>query len=120
MGVDIYLRHKGVEHTPWGSGASTGKDGYLREAHFGGPYASMILVPEAFAAEQFGVPIPAATLRARLPETLRIAEVRIRRVYGVTDPNDVDKLLQEYRDFVELCGQIEQETGKPTTVIVSE
>lgn len=47
--------------------------------------------------------MPVATRRS-----FWLAEVRVRRVYGVTDPNDVEHLLQEYRDFVGLSEWIER------------
>jgi hypothetical protein len=92
MGIDVFMS--------WGSGPSfegngarpfRGANGYLREAYHGAPYATLVLVPEAFGdprrvAQAFGVPrvedaavgtdsagyvsIPASVLRSRLPSAL--------------------------------------------------
>ncbi|MDA1062212.1 MAG: hypothetical protein O2895_04805, partial [Chloroflexi bacterium] len=66
-----------------------GDVGYLREAYHGGPYATHVLMPEAFAAapgidsdRSGGVRIPSATLRERLDEACDVAIVRARAVYG--------------------------------------
>ncbi len=88
MGIDVYMN--------WGNGPSydgnyeeafRGANGYLRESYHGGPYATVVLVPEAFgdllrAARAFGMPsvesralgtgaggyrlIPAGVLRSRV------------------------------------------------------
>jgi hypothetical protein len=73
MGIDIYLKWDGQseqEKRGQFTGFSTraGNVGYLREAYHGGPYATKILVREAFEAENYQADIPAAVMRARLTE----------------------------------------------------
>ena len=74
MGIDIYARWPGqteAETDAQGTGYSIahGHIGYLREAYHGEPYATRVLVPEAFdrVAHPSGAPIPAATLRNGFP-----------------------------------------------------
>jgi hypothetical protein len=54
-----------------GHSLAHGYVGYLRESYDGEPYALKFLVPEAFERD---AEIPAARLRARLAEVLRIAQ----------------------------------------------
>ena len=75
MGIDIYAKWAGQseqEKEAQITGFSTvhGHVGYLREAYHGEPYATRVLVPEAFDAPECEAAISAATLRERLPETL--------------------------------------------------
>ena len=123
MGIDIYAEWDGMseaektaQSTFW-LHAECGQLGYLREAYHGEPYATRRLVPEAFMYGR--ARIAAATLQKRLPETLEIAERRERKVYEVTDPNDIERVLKSYRDFVALCAQKEFETGKRCLIIAS-
>jgi len=72
MGIDIYLTWDGMDdetektqiESTWHTDA--GSKGYLRESYHGGPYATKILVREAFEAEKCEAQIPAAILRERL------------------------------------------------------
>ncbi|NBT75130.1 hypothetical protein EBZ80_24225 [bacterium] len=71
MGIDIYLEWDGMEEEEkqaqaTGFSVTSGNVGYLREAYHGGPYATRILVREAFDAEDCRAEIPAAVLRERL------------------------------------------------------
>jgi len=118
MGIEIYARWDGQLPTEvdeqfeaWLSGVS-GNIGYLREAYYGEPYATQHLVNEAFH-NRGGARIAAATLRERLPETLRIAELREQTIYEVTSLAAIENTLQRYRDFVELCERVEHITGVP-------
>jgi hypothetical protein len=77
----------------------------------------MALVPEAF--EESRVEIHAATLASRLPGVLAIAEARERKIYQVTDPDEIERVLKSYRDFVALCARKEAETGEPCLIIAS-
>jgi hypothetical protein len=61
-----------------GCSVEHGHVGYLREAYHGEPYATKVLVPEAF--EELRVQIHAATLQSRLPAVLVVAEARERQV----------------------------------------
>jgi hypothetical protein len=125
MGIDIHAEWKGqtkeereaqytffsVEH---------GHVGYLREAYHGEPYATMYLVAEAFDSDDGQAKIPAAVLRERLPETIRLAKERQRVVYECKGniPDD-DPVIKSFSDFVELCERKEAETGEPVTIIAS-
>lgn len=61
MGIDIYLEWEGQTEP-----RETGATGYLRESYHGGPYATRILLREAFEADTCRAKIPAAILRERL------------------------------------------------------
>jgi len=71
MGIDIYLEWDGMEEEEksaqaTGFSITSGNVGYLREAYHGGPYATRILVREAFEAEDCRAQIPAEIMRERL------------------------------------------------------
>lgn len=66
----------------------------------------------------YGVPMPAAVLRARLPETLRLAIQRVQQIYHGTI-QEQDEACREYTEFVELCEAKEREHGVPVRIIVS-
>jgi len=122
MGIDIYAEWDGMTEAEkqaqiTGFSIEHGHVGYLREAYHGEPYATKALVPEAF--EESRVQIHAATLADRLPGVLAIAETRERTVYGVTDAEDIERVLKSYRDFVALCARKEAETGDPCLIIAS-
>ena len=122
MGIDIYAKWDRM--TPeedasqiTGFSVEHGYVGYLREAYHGEPYATKVLVPEAF---KYGrTRIDADTLQKRLADTLHVAETREREVYGVTDAEDIDRVLKSYRDFVALCARKEKENGVPCLIIAS-
>jgi hypothetical protein len=61
----------------------------------------------------------AATLLARLTETLHLAEKREREIYGETDAEEIERVLKSYREFVAMCAQKEFETGYPCVIIAS-
>jgi hypothetical protein len=122
MGIDIYAKWDGITEAEeaaqiTGFSAVHGHVGYLREAYHGEPYATKVLVPEAF--EEHRVPIYAATLESRLPATLVVAEARERKIYGVSDQAEIDRVLKSYRDFVSLCASKEAETGEPCLIIAN-
>ena len=96
---------------------TAGHVGYLREAYHGEPYATRVLVPEAF--EEGEAAIPAALLRERLPAALRAAEQRERTVYGETDPLEIQRVLDSFRNFVELCERKQAESGEPCRITAS-
>ena len=124
MGIDIYARwdnqtDEEVEaQYKAGFDGESGHLGYLREAYHGNPYATRHLVPEAFEQHD-GVYIPAATLRERLPETLRLAEERERTVYQANEWSEIEPVLKSYTAFVELCERMETKTGKAVKIIAS-
>lgn len=123
MGIDIYAKWDDMTEVEEELQASCflsdggGNLGYLREAYHGEPYATKVLVPEAF--EESRVHIYADTLRDRLPATLVIAEQREREIYGTTDQKEIDRVLKSFSDFVELCARKEAETGEPCLIIAS-
>jgi hypothetical protein len=122
MGIDIYAKWDGMTEAEedaqvTGFSVEHGHVGYLREAYHGEPYATKVLVPEAF--EEHRVPIYAATLESRLPATLAVAETREREIYGVSDQVKIDRVLKSYRDFIALCVRKEAETGEPCLIIAS-
>jgi hypothetical protein len=109
MGIDIYARWRGSPTEP-------GELGYLHEAYHGEPYATRFLVYEAFL-DGDGAFISAATLRERLPETLRLAKERERKVYGARPKAKMRATLQSFTDFVELCERMEKKTKKPVLIV---
>jgi hypothetical protein len=123
MGIDIFAKWDGMSQAEEDEQnravfrADLGRLGYLREAYHGEPYATKVLVPEAF--EELRVPIHAARLEDRLPATLVVAEAREREIYGVTDQAEIDRVLNSYRDFVALCARKEAETGEPCLIVAS-
>ncbi len=140
MGIDVFMS--------WSSGPSfdgnhgqafRGANGYLREAYHGGPYATVVLVPEAFGdagrtAQAFGLDvvestavgtdaagyalIPANVLRARLPAALLTVARRYRAVYD-EECGEGHPALREFVEFVELAERMEAELGRPVGVLAS-
>jgi hypothetical protein len=100
-----------------GFDAAAGHVGYLREAYHGEPYATRVLVPEAFEEREAAIPV--VRLRERLPAALRAAEQREKTVYGETDPLKIKRVLDSFRNFVELCERKEAETGEPCRITAS-
>jgi hypothetical protein len=169
MGIDIYLEWDGQEEERkaaqgdkpnlWST--TEGHVGYLREAYHGGPYATKILVREAFESETCKAAIPAAVMRARLTEVSAAADgcdgghnvaamimgmlaatganvvstpvqsgatqamsvedavrTRCKNVYN-SDDEEIEAVVQSFRDFVELAERKEAEHGKPCVVYAS-
>lgn len=122
MGIDIYLRwdlmsEDEVEKQFRGFDITIGRDGYLREAYHGEPYATMTLVPEAFDAQGDPVHISASTLRERLPETMKNAMRREREVYRGS-PNEDSPVVRSFVEFVELAEALEAD-GKSFTIMAA-
>lgn len=100
MGIDVYLNwpkqtKADKENQYTGYKIDQGKVGYLREAYHGGPYATRVLIPEGWDDDiergKGGVPIPAATLRERMPQTVLTAIYRNHIVYEQgSDPSLID------------------------------
>ena len=116
MGIDIYLRWQGMtedERAAQQTGFSVahGHVGYLREAYHGEPYATRVLVPEAFDSAE-PVRIPAWVLRNRLPAALSVARERALRVYGERFPPDAPE-LRAFAAFVELAERLEADGREP-------
>jgi hypothetical protein len=126
MGIDIYARWPGrtaaeIDAQSIGFSIEHGHVGYLREAYHGEPYATEVLVPEAFdlKANPDGAHIPAATLRERLPKALATAAARQLLIYNKWPEHETTRVLQSFSDFVELCERKERETGQPCTIVAS-
>ena len=71
MGIDIYLEWEDMDAESkkaqiTGFCTTAGGVGYLREAYHGGPYATRILVREAFEDPECAAQIPAAVMKERL------------------------------------------------------
>lgn len=116
MGIDIYLRWQGMmeaERAAQQTGFSVvhGHVGYLREAYHGDPYATRVLVPEAFESDE-AVRIPASVLRNRLAAALSTARERALRVYGERLSTDAPE-LRAFADFVALAERLEAEGRRP-------
>lgn len=158
MGIDIYMKWKDGEPKRGYSfidggyiqdpsisfkDAYCGKNGYLRESYHGGPYATTVLVPEAFGDPGMWINIestdlsdevkevisedeeesgyylyPAKLLRERLRKTLLTVTNRYRQVYH-EELDEGAHALREYVDFVELAEQKEAETGHPVRIRAS-
>jgi hypothetical protein len=125
MGIDIYAEWRGQTEAEsraqvTGFSIEHGHVGYLREAYHGEPYATHVLVPEAFESKDGAAVIPAATLRKRLPATLKAALKRQKRVYEEDEHHeDTKAVLKSFEDFVALCEKKEAETGEPVRIIAS-
>ena len=121
MDIDIYARHRGQTHDDlhdqdrYYATAEGGRYGYLREACDGEPYVTRFLCREAFETGQAA--IPAAVLRERLPEALRLVERRERELYGDASADRVRRVRDNYTAFVEHCEFIEWKTGEPIVVV---
>ena len=118
MGIDIYAAWRGMKASDkaaqiTGFSVHHGHVGYLREAYHGAPYATRVLVPEAFEEKVDWVEIPARRLRERLPEMLRRAKERELIIDGRLDEERCGAVERSFTDFVELCEAKEQETGQP-------
>ncbi|MCU1276240.1 MAG: hypothetical protein JWO48_3671 [Bryobacterales bacterium] len=95
-----------------------GDVGYLREPRYGEPYVTKVLVPEAI---RYGrARIAAADLQRRLPEALRIVEIR-ERAFALTKADEaaITRMQKQFRDFVSLCARKEEECGIPCMIIAS-
>lgn len=118
MGIDVYAKWDGqtdAEKKAQITGFSIvhGHTGYLREAYHGGPYATRVLFPECFSDDVDGaVPIPAATLRERLPLAINATAERY------ADDPYVGEAVNSVIKFVELYERLDAE-GKNPRVHVS-
>lgn len=127
MGIDIYAHwreqsedERDAQYT--GFSIAHGHVGYLREAYHGEPYATRVLVPEAFDHEAYpeGAPIAAATLRKRLRKTLATARARQLILYKEPSGSEETKMVcKSFADFVELCEAKERETDAPCIIHAS-
>jgi hypothetical protein len=101
-----------------------GHVGLLREQHAGAPYATQHLVPETFddenqvhaegSREEIGrFRYRAAVLRERLPQTMTVAQQRLRRVFHERnlDTEHCKAVLKSFEDFVVLAERVDAELG---------
>ena len=130
MGIDCYLINPDTDQIhaeeigqeeAMGFNPFSGHVGYLREAYHGGPYATKVLLPEAWIDEEErdeggAISIEASTLRHRLPKTLEAAAIRNRENYA---NRDEDAVLKSFEDFVNLAEDLEKKNGKPCKFYVS-
>jgi hypothetical protein len=117
MGIDIYLEWDGMEEEEksaqaTGFSITSGDVGYLREAYHGGPYATRILVREAFEADDCRAQIPAEIMRERLTHVTEPAMTGeghqlAQRIVG---------MIQDTGAEVVSGGGIKSDTTRPMTV----
>jgi hypothetical protein len=179
MGIDIFLMWDGIEKRAQDDkiehfSITSGHLGYLRESYSGAPYATQILVREAFESRTCKCRIPAAKMRARLTKKSKAArncngghaiamaiaaavqhspvknphemqtllnelnktgieapecvtpemtvEDAVREyytapMYAHMSKEDVERVVQSFRDFVDLAERREKEMGKPCMVV---
>ncbi len=124
MGIDIYMNWEGQteeEKKAQYTGFSTvsGHVGYLREAYHGEPYATHVLVAEAFDDKTGdGAAILATTIRERLAETIATHIRRARKIYE-EKINESSDTAKAFTAFVELAEKKEAEIGKPVVIVAS-
>jgi hypothetical protein len=117
MGIDIYLEWDGqteedTRKMATGFSTTSGDVGYLREAYHGGPYATQILLREAFESENCRAQIPAAALRERLTHVTEPAR-------GKTAGHDVAAAVFELfksEGMAEIGAGIKSALTEPQTV----
>ena len=124
MGIDIYMSWEGQteeekEAQCTGFDTTAGSVGYLREAYHGGPYATIVLLPECFGPDSCEAKISAATLRSRLPVVLETAAARMKSLYGEEAVDNNHPRLRSFIAFVELAERQEAKTGKLVTIYAS-
>ena len=124
MGIDVYMQWRGQTSKEkdaqiTGFSVRAGDVGYLREAYHGGPYATKVLCPEAFAAEDCKAQIPAKVLKERLPDVIAAAIERERTIYKSANVSERHPVVKAYKDFVKLAEKVEKATGEPVTIYAS-
>jgi len=125
MGIDVYLKWntmKEEDHKAQCKGFQTdiGDTGYLREAYHGKPYATQMLVPEAFDDKLAGedVPIFAKEMRERLPKVLEKVRERYEKIYEAGE-DEIKMAQKSFSDFVKLAEQKEDQLKEPCKVYAS-
>jgi hypothetical protein len=96
-----------------------GHVGYLFEAYHGGPYATLVLLPEVTGPEVRVAKVPVAAMRSRLGEAMAASRLRARKLYGDETGVLGEAMAGSLADFVALAERKEAETGEPVTVIAS-
>ena len=126
MGIDIYMKWDGMtkeekesQYTGFEVSGKAGAVGYLRESYGSEPYATHVLVPEAFDNESweendYYVPFQTHILEARLENAVETAHERGRN-YGMESHSNMEEAL---RNFVKLAREKEDE-GKKISIHAS-
>lgn len=148
MGIDIYMTwddmtEDDVENQFTGFDTTAGDIGYLREAYHGAPYATEVLVPEAFTwTEQIGglmetaemagqalppllsdmltrgVPMRAEVLEDRLQDAMNTCRARYAALYPDATDEHVQEAVASYVSFVFLARRL-QNDGKSIYIYAS-
>lgn len=116
MGIDIYLHWPEMSEEDeksqyTGMSTTSGNVGYLREAYHGGPYATKILLREAFESDNGKAEIPAAVMRERLTNVTE-------PVIGARGGHNVAALFMEMMKSTgaTIEGQVLSDITRPMTV----
>ena|SRR5208282_4422578 len=88
-------------------------------AYHGGPYATLVLLPEVTGLEVRVAKVPAAAMRTRLGEAMAASRLRAREVFGDETGVLGGAMARSFADFVALAERKEAETGEPVTVTAS-
>lgn len=119
MGIDIYLEWENMDADSkkaqvTGFCTTAGAAGYLREAYHGGPYATRILVREAFEADECSAQIPAAVMKERLT---CVTEPTAAYNGGHYMSAAIVELMSQSGNFVAPeSGRVRDDTTRPMTV----
>jgi hypothetical protein len=124
VGIDVFLQWPGQEKEQTADDAfqmhstTDGHVGYLREAYHGEPYATKILVREAFESENCIADIPAAVMRERLTKPTAAAGrtdgerlAYVLQKCGPLKPDDLEN-LDEFlakKNIVQVIGDMPEE-----------
>jgi hypothetical protein len=106
-----------LKHVIWAT-TDEGDVRFYNEGYVVEPQVMHILVPEAFGVSG-GAFIAARLISERLPEALRMAEERERNYYGRVTPQEIEPMLNMYRQFVSLCERLEKEQGAAVRMTVT-
>ena len=89
---------------------------YLYEAYHGGPYATLILLPEVTGPDARVAKVPAAAMRSRLGEAMAASRLRGKEVFGDETGALGESMAKSFADFVALAERKEAETREPVMV----
>ena len=115
--VETLLARRG--NVPGVGRTALGHAGYLYEAYHGGPYATLVLVPEATGTEVLVAKIPAATMPSRRDQAMATSRLRATELFGDETGALGEAMARSFADFVALAERKEAQTGKPVTIIAS-
>lgn len=119
MGIDIYLEWDNMDAESkkaqvTGFCTTAGEVGYLREAYHGGPYATRILVREAFEDPDCTAQIPAAVMKERLTSVTEPAATQNNGHFMAAAV--VDMLKETLGNGVGPEGSVQPDATRPMTV----